>query len=315
MPTKIKTPTDTLNTKPTAKRADKADSLPKRIVWKTLYTDLPTHVAEALRTARLKPEQLLTKEDGELMAIEGIKEEDVNSIRAIYNTDIALADKPEGRADLADNADITNSLPTKPSKPKSRSSKYKKMAKAIKKDGTYSIEDGIKLLAVLSKNSKLKTVELHLNTRETGIKGELKLPHSTGKEVKIAIFSEKVATEITAGKIDFDILLATPADMPKLAKFARILGPRGVMPNPRSGTITDNPTKRAEELTSGGTLPYKTEAKFPIIHLNLGSITQNNADLVDNVTEALKGIGLLKIKTAFLSCTHTPSVKLNLGLI
>ena len=60
---------------------------------------------------------------------------------------------------------------------------------------------------------------------------------------------------------------------------------------------------------------YKTEAKFPIIHLGLGSINQDKSDLADNVAEAIKGIGLGKIKNAYLSCTHTPSVKLSIGTI
>ncbi len=284
-----------------------------RTVWKNLYNDLPTHVAEALRTARIKPEQLITKEDGELMAIEGIKEEDVNSIRAIYNAESAPVATEIAEKEAVE--EVKEVAVQKVAKAKSRSRKYKTMAKQVKKDQLYTIEEGITLLSELSKNTKLKTVELHLNTRETGIKGELKLPHSTGKEVKIAIFSDAVATQINSGKIDFDILLATPADMPKLAKFARVLGPKGIMPNPRSGTITDNPEKRAEELSSGGTLPYKTEAKFPIIHLGLGSINQDKADLADNVAEAIRAIGVSKIKSAFLTCTHTPSVKLSIGTI
>lgn len=284
-----------------------------RVNWKNLYNDLPTHVAEALRTARLKPEQLTTKTDGELMAIEGIKEEDVNSIRAIYTTDTA----PTATQIAVEESEqeVKEAVAKKALAPRSRSKKYKSMAKMVKKDTLHTVEEAVTVLASLAKSTKLKTVELHLNTRETGLKGELKLSHSTGKEVKVAIFSDKVAAEINSGKINFDILLATPADMPKLAKFARVLGPKGVMPNPRSGTITDNPEKRAAELTAGGTLPYKTEAKFPIVHLNLGPVTQNSADLVDNINDAIKGIGLSKIKSAYLTCTHTPSVKINLGSI
>lgn len=284
-----------------------------RVNWKNLYNDLAIHVAEALRTARLKPEQLVLKTDGELMAIEGIKEEDLNSIRAIYNSETA-----ENATKIAveeTKEEVKEAIAKKVAQPKSRSKKYKSLAKQVKRDTQYTVADAIKILAKLTKQTKLKTVELHLNTKETGLKGELKLPHSTGKEIKVAIFSDKVATEINAGKIDFDILLATPADMPKLAKFARVLGPKGVMPNPRSGTITDNPEKRAKELSSGGTLPYKTEAKFPIIHLNLGPITQNEADLADNINETIKSIGISKIKSAFLTSTHTPSVKLSLGTI
>ncbi len=302
-----------MTTKKTNKLTNQQTEKPTRVIWKNLYNDLPTHVAESLRAARLKPEQIVEKTDGELMAIEGIKEEDVNSIRAIYTTDSAVIATNEASADkLKEHAD---SLPTRQIKSRSRSKKYKSMAKQVRRDTLHTAEEAVKVLSELAKNTKLKTVELHLNTRETGLKGELKLSHSTGKEVKVAIFSEAVAAQINTGKIDFDILLATPADMPKLAKFARILGPKGVMPNPRSGTITDSPTKRATELTAGGTLPYKTEAKFPIIHLNLGPITQNSTDLVDNINEAIKGIGLSKIKSAFLTCTHTPSVKLNLGSI
>ncbi len=295
-----------MSTKETTKKAP-------RIVWKNLYNDLPTHIAEALRTARLKPEQLVTKTEGELMAIEGIKEEDVSTIRAIYTPESAPVATEIAVEESAQEAKVSSAK--KVLAPKSRSKKYKAMAKQIKRDQLYSIKDAVRILSDLSKSTKLKTVELHLNTRELGVKGELKLPHSTGRVVKVAIFSDKVAADINAGKIDFDILLATPADMPKLAKFAKTLGPKGVMPNPRSGTITDDPEKRAKELSTGGTVTYKTEAKFPIIHLNLGPITQNSDDLVENVTEGIKGIGLTKIKSAFLTCTHTPSVKLNLGSI
>jgi len=283
----------------------------KKIIWDSLYTDLPTHVAVALRTARIKPEQIIAKEDGELMAIEGIKEEDVNSIRAIYNADsVAVPTKEEkveeAKEEIAEEAEKV----AKKIVARKRSNKYKAMAKQVKKEELYSVKEAVETLAKLAKSTKLKTVELHLNTRETGLRGELRLPHSTGKDVKIAIFSDEVAAKITANNIDFDMLLCTPADMPKIARFAKVLGPKGLMPNPKSGTVTEHPEKRATELASGGTLPYKTEAKFPIIHLNLGSIAQKSDDLVDNITEAIRSIGVTKIKTVYLSCTHTPSVKL-----
>jgi len=261
--------------------------------WKEIYNDLPTHVAEALRAARIKPEQIVTKEDGELMAIEGIKEEDVNTIRAIYNSETAEGAKktevaPVIPTDLPAVAGVEGSQTTEEVKPKKviaprkRGKKYRLMSKEVKKGELYSIEDAVEKLSKLAGSTKLKTVELTLNTHDTGLRGELKLSHSTGKEIKIAIFSDKVASDIEKGKIDFSILLATPADMPKLARLAKILGPKGLMPNPKSGTVTENPEKRAAELTSGGTLPFKTEAKFPIIHLSLGKITQDKKDLAEN---------------------------------
>ena len=287
-----------------------------RTNWKELYNDLPTHVAEALRTARLKPEQIIAKEDGELMAIEGIKEEDVNSIRAIYNADsVAVPTKEEKIEEAKEEIAEEAKKVVKKIVARKRSNKYKNLAKQVDRNKLYSVKEAIDILNKLAKSTKMKTVELHLNTRETGLRGELKLPHSTGKEVKIAIFNDELAEKINAGKIDFDMLLCTPADMPKIARFAKILGPKGLMPNPKSGTVTEHPEKRAAELASGGTLPYKTEAKFPIIHLNLGPITQKEEDLVDNINEALKSINITKIKTAYISCTQTPSVKLSFSNI
>lgn len=295
-----------------------------KINFENLYNDLPTHVAVALRNARIKPEQIIAKTDGELMAIEGIKEEDVNSIRAIYNADSIESIKKASEVSQSEvetseegtQEEVEEVKEKKAPKPaRQRSAKYKRMLGSVNKDQSYTVAEAVVKLASLAKSTKLKTVELTINTRDTGLRGEIKLPHSTGKEVKIAIFNDEVAEKVQKGTIDFDILLASPADMPKLARFAKVLGPRGVMPNPRNGTITADPVKRAAELAAGGTLPYKTEGKFPIIHLAMGSINQNQSDLVDNINETVRSIGVSKIKTAFLSCTHTPSVKLSLGTI
>jgi len=289
----------------------------KRTNWKEIYSDLPTHVAEALRDARLKPEQIIAKTDGELMAIEGIKEEDINAIRAIYNADsVIVPTKEEVKKAEAKEAVVEEKKAAKKVyAPRKRSKKYLRLAKQIKKEELYTVKDAVDILGKLAKVTKLKTVELHLNMIETGLRGELKLPHSTGKEIKIAIWSDKVADKITANAIDFDMLLCTPTDMPKIARYAKVLGPKGLMPNPKSGTVTEHTEERAKQLSAGGTLPYKTEAKFPIIHLNLGSITQKSEDLVDNINEALRSINVTKIKSAYISCTHTPSIKLHFSNI
>ena len=288
-----------------------------KIIWENLYNDLPTHVAQALRTARLQPEQIIAKTDGELMAVEGIKEEDVNSIRAIYNADnIEQVKEVAAKANIEEKEEESkDAKPKKVAKPRQHSKKYNLMAKGLSRETAHEIKDAVEILGKLTKSTKLKTVELTINTRETGLRGEIKLPHSTGKELRIAIFGSDVEAKIGAGTLDFDMLLATPSDMAKLAKYAKVLGPKGLMPNPKSGTVTDNPEKRAKDLAAGGTLPYKTEAKSPIIHLTLGPITQNEQDLIDNITETIRSIGVTRIKTAFLSCTHTPSVRLNFGSI
>ncbi len=289
-----------------------------KIIWDNLYNDLPTHIAVALRTARLKPEQIIAKEDGELMAIEGIKEEDVNTIRTIYNTDSVTTPTIKEEVKGKDtNKEVTEAKKAvkKVIVPHKRGTKYQAMAKLVKKEELYPVKEAVAILVKLAKSTKLKTVELHLNTRETGLRGELKLPHSTGKDIKIAVFTDDLATKIAAGILDFDMLLCTPSDMPKIARFAKVLGPKGLMPNPKSGTVTEHPEERSKQLASGGTLPYKTEAKFPIIHLNLGPITQKSEDLIDNINEALRSINVTKIKSAYISCTHTPSIKLSISNI
>ncbi len=295
-----------------------------KILWEKLYNDLADHVASALREARLRPEQVIVKTDGELLTIPGIKDTDIESIRTLYNKEnlpaikkIVLAASVEEEEETL----VTNeageeevvAAPKKARPAKVRSARIQRLSAMVNKDNTYLVKDAVELLVKMAKGSKAKTVELHINTRETGVRGEVKLPHATGKVVRIAIFSEALVTELNAGTLNFDILLATPADMPKLARYAKVLGPKGLMPNPKNGTVTPDPIKRQAELLAGGTLPYKTEAKFPIIHLNFGPITQSETDLVENINEAIRGIGVTKMKNAFLSCTHTPSIRINLS--
>ena len=102
--------------------------------------------------------------------------------------------------------------------------------------------------------------------------------------------------------------------MPKLAKAAKILGPKGLMPNPRNGTITDD-LKKAVEGFKGGKTEYKTESKAPIIHLGLGKLNQPNEELEANVKTLLQTIGKTRVKKVILSPTMGPSVKVDLASI
>ena len=127
-----------------------------RTNWKTIYSDLPTHIAEALRTARLKPEQVIAKTDGELMAIEGIKEEDVNTIRAIYNADsITVATPAEVKVEAAKaEAEEKAEKVAKVIVARKRSNKYKTMAKKVKHNELYSVKEAVEILAKLAKSTK-----------------------------------------------------------------------------------------------------------------------------------------------------------------
>jgi large subunit ribosomal protein L1 len=154
-------------------------------------------------------------------------------------------------------------------------------------------------------------VEIHLNVDRTGLRGEVELPYSTGKKIRVAIVDDKVLAEIEKGQINFDVLIAHPSFMPKLVKYARVLGPKGLMPNPKNGTISTNPEEAAKKFQKG-VLHWKTESKFPLIHQMLGKIFQKEEELEENIKSFLKAVRLSHIKEAYLKTTMSPSVKIKI---
>ena len=154
-----------------------------------------------------------------------------------------------------------------------------------------------------------ETVELHINATKTGVLGTVMLPHGTGKKVRVAIADDSILEKIEKGNVDFDVLLATPEMMPKLARFARILGPKGLMPNPKNGTISKNPQEAAKQFESGQ-LTIKTEGKFPLVHLTVGKISFGEKKLEDNVSAIVSTIKPQNIQEAVLKSTMSPAIKI-----
>jgi len=191
-----------------------------------------------------------------------------------------------------------------------RSKKYQVLAKLVDKNKFYSLSDALELLPKLKIANFDETVELHMNTAESGMSGNLSLPHGTGKKTKVAIADEKLIAEIEKGKIDFDVLLATPQMMPKLAKVARILGPKGLMPNPKNGTISPKPEDLIKKYEQGQ-ISFKTEAKIPIIHLSVGKLSYGGKKLSENIKTALNTIQINKIRKVVLKSTMSPGIKIN----
>lgn len=192
-----------------------------------------------------------------------------------------------------------------------RGKKYQKAKKMIDKTKLLVIDEAIELIKRVKFAGFDESVELHLNVESSGIKGEVELPHSTGKTVNVRIVDDKLLEEIAAGKFDFDVLITHPSYMAKLAKFARVLGPKGLMPNPKAGTVSPQPEETAKKFMKG-TLRYKTEAKFPLMHQMIGKISFKTQDLTDNAKAFLLSVGVPKIKSAYIKTTMGPSVRLNL---
>ena len=196
-------------------------------------------------------------------------------------------------------------------KAKIRGRRYQKAFKKVDRKKTYPIAEAIKLLKETSLSRFNGSVEAHIVTRETGIKGEISFPHATGKTIKIAIASEDLLKEIEKGKMDFNILLATPEMMPKLAKYAKTLGPKGLMPSPKAGSVTSDPQKTAKEMA--GKVAYKTETKAPLVHIVIGKISDKDEDLTENFTALVTAIGLSKTVKAVISSTMGPGIKVDLA--
>lgn len=204
----------------------------------------------------------------------------------------------------------------KPAKVKVRSKRYLEVIKMVEKNKLYPLTDAVSLVKQTSLTKFDGTVELHINLNPLALseKGDKKdfrvtinLPHSTGKTIRVAIADEAIIAEIASGKFNFDILVAHPSMMPQLSKVARVLGPKGLMPNPKTGTVTPDVEKRVKELTSGQ-VNIKTEPENPILHLPVGKVSFPDKNIAENVTAVLKGIGMNKIKTVFLTATMGPSI-------
>lgn len=190
-----------------------------------------------------------------------------------------------------------------------RSKRYKEVKALVDRTKKYALKEALELLPQIHLAKFDETVELHINTHEAGISGNLTLPHGTGKKTKVVIADDKLIAEIEKGKIEFDMLVATPDMMPKLAKVAKVLGPRGLMPNPKNGTITTNPDEVVKKY-EGGQTRFKTENKTPIIHLTVGKMSFGNEKLSENIDTALKTIQASKIRTVVLKSTMSPGIKL-----
>lgn len=202
---------------------------------------------------------------------------------------------------------------TKKGKGKStRSKRYQQARAKIDRTKTYPTLQATELLLQTSYSSFPGTIVADLIVRDDKTHATLSFPHSTGKSVRVAIADDNVLAQIEAGQIDFDILLAEPKLMPKIAKYARVLGPKGLMPNPKNNTVTDDPQKRRKEL-EGGKITVKTEKKAPLMHVVVGNTDLKPTQVVDNLEALIKAIGAKKILKLVLSATMSPGIKVDLS--
>ncbi len=200
---------------------------------------------------------------------------------------------------------------TKSKKQSARSKKYVATRSQVDKTKLYDPFAAIEMLKKLSYSKFDGTITADLLVQELGNQVNLTFPHSTGKTVKVAIASDAVIADIEAGKIEFDVLISSPEFIPKLAKHARVLGPKGLMPNPKNGTITKQPEEKKKELEAGQ-ITLKTEKKQPVMHVSIGKVSMDTKDLVENVQALIEALGNKLLKMT-LSASMSPGVKVKIN--
>lgn len=194
-------------------------------------------------------------------------------------------------------------------KTKTRSKRYLAAKKSIDRNKLYSIAESVKLAKENSLSSFDGTLELHLVIKKTGFSTQVSLPHAAGKTKKVELADESTIEKLKAGKVDFDVLLTTPEMMPRLVPFARILGPKGLMPNPKNGTIIKD-KKDAEKFNVSKTT-LKTEKKAPVLHTVVGKVSSKDSEVVENIEAIFEAVNKNQILKAYISPTMGPSVKIS----
>lgn len=208
------------------------------------------------------------------------------------------------------------SVGEKQGKAKVRSKKYQEVNALIDHEKKYNLVEALELVKKTSFSKFDGNVEVHIRVisksrKPENIRGLLKYPNPTGKSIKAVILDEKVASEIEkTGKAEADMYIATPAMMPKIAKLAKILGPKGKMPNPKSGTIAADPEKVKKELEAGQ-IEYKTDS-FGNIHQVIGKVSAELKKLEENFNVLLYVLPKEKITSLTICATMGPGIKVQI---
>ena len=224
-----------------------------------------------------------------------------------------------------------------------RGKKYKKIAESFDRNQAYDLKAAIEIL----KKSELKfdqTVEIHFNLgvdpkhSDQVVRGTVVLPHGTGRQVRVLVFCKDnnlevaknagadyaggadLVQKIQEGWLDFDSVVATPDMMPVISKVAKVLGPRGLMPSPKAGTVTVNVAQTVKELKAGK-ISYRVD-KGANVHAPVGKLSFTVDQLVENTKSVIDSVVKNKpqsskgtyIKSLTLTATMAPGIKLDMAL-
>ena len=227
---------------------------------------------------------------------------------------------------------------------KKQGKKYVEASNKVEKKKTYELKEAIKLVKATSTTKFDSTVEIAMNLKidtkkaDQQLRGSLVLPNGTGKTKKILVLakgpvaeeSKKAGADFVGEQdlidkiakenwFDFDVIIATPEMMPALGKIGKVLGPKGLMPNPKTGTVTPNPAKAVTDVKSG-MIEYRADS-FGNVHSIIGKVSFDEKALLENLEYFINAVIKAKptsvkgiyIKNAVISTTMGPGIKLNLN--
>ena len=219
--------------------------------------------------------------------------------------------------------------------------RYSDAIKSFDREELFSPEEALAMSKDLAKAKFDETIELVCRLgidpkkAEEMVRGTVALPSGTGRDVRVAVFAQgeaalqakeagadlvgdsDLAEQVEKGSLDFDIAIATPEMMPVVGKLGRVLGPRGLMPNPKTGTVTSNVAKAVEEF-KGGMVEYRTD-KFGNVQVPIGKASFDEASLLANFETVIEELQRVKpssskgkyIKKVVVSSTMGPGVKID----
>ncbi len=244
-------------------------------------------------------------------AVAEADEKQAKEERKTHKAEADAEDKPKQKAN-----------PTR-SRLERQGKKFRDAASKVEKGKAYNLAEALKLATETSPVKFDASVEVHINLSvdprhaDQNIRDNLVLPAGTGKKVRVAVFDdakvdgadiagvEALTKALEKGDIAFDILIATPAQMPKLGKYARLLGPRGLMPNPKSGTVTTDVAKAVAE-AKAGRVEYRVDSTG-IIHVAIGKVSFGAAKLEENARALFASVKSNKpasVKGTYVKAVH-----------
>ena len=260
--------------------------------------------------------------------IEEVKAEEERQARKAERAASESAEKPRGEK------------PVTRQKIERRGKKYQEAAKLIEKGKIYNLKEAIDLALKTNPTKFDASLEIHARLgvdprqADQNIRTTLVLPNGNGKTVRVAVFApadickvakaagadiaedEEFLKALDKGEINFDVLISTPAYMPKLGKYARTLGPKGLMPNPKAGTVTMDVEKAVRE-SKAGKVEYRVD-KQSIVHIGVGKVSFGAEKLAENINAFFESLKAQKpaslkgsyVKSVYITTTMGPSIQI-----